>query len=114
MPSAEPDQHAIEVHLDRLLAERGLTLTERAGVTIVNLSILKNGHARAIRFTTLTRPRWPRRRRQPVAVPGSADSIARSARAARTPTCAEGTATSRTSRPFVAVRVKVKKEQQAV
>jgi putative transcriptional regulator len=58
MPSAEPDQHAIEVHLDRILEERGLTLTElaeRVGVTIVNLSILKNGHARAIRFTTLTR-----------------------------------------------------------
>ena len=37
---------------------RGMTLTElseRAGVTIVNLSILKNGHARAIRFSTLTR-----------------------------------------------------------
>ena len=37
---------------------RGMTLTElseRAGVTIVNLSILKNGHARAIRFSTLTK-----------------------------------------------------------
>jgi putative transcriptional regulator len=35
-----------------------MTLTElsdRAGVTIVNLSILKNGRARAIRFSTLTR-----------------------------------------------------------
>jgi putative transcriptional regulator len=35
-----------------------MTLTElsaRVGVTIVNLSILKNGHARAIRLTTLTR-----------------------------------------------------------
>jgi putative transcriptional regulator len=30
-------------------------LAERAGITIVNLSILKNGHARAIRFSTLTR-----------------------------------------------------------
>ncbi|RFU85902.1 transcriptional regulator [Streptomyces triticagri] len=50
--------HAIEVHLDRLLAERGMTLTElaqRVGVTHANLSILKNGHARAVRFTTLTR-----------------------------------------------------------
>ncbi|ONI92455.1 transcriptional regulator [Saccharothrix sp. ALI-22-I] len=47
----------IQVHLDRLLAERGMTLTElseRVGVTVVNLSILKNGRARAIRFSTLT------------------------------------------------------------
>jgi putative transcriptional regulator len=49
--------HDIEVHLDRLLVERGLTLTEladRVGVTLVNLSILKNGKARAVRFSTLT------------------------------------------------------------
>jgi hypothetical protein len=35
-----------EVHIDKLLAERGLTLTElaaRVGVTLANLSILKNG-----------------------------------------------------------------------
>ncbi|MWA08077.1 helix-turn-helix domain-containing protein [Streptomyces sp. BA2] len=54
----EGDEHAIEVHLDRLLEGRGMTLTElaeRVGVTHVNLSILKNGRARAIRFTTLTR-----------------------------------------------------------
>jgi putative transcriptional regulator len=46
----------IRVRLDALLAERGMTLTElseRVGITIVNLSILKNGRARAIRFTTL-------------------------------------------------------------
>jgi putative transcriptional regulator len=30
-------------------------LSEQVGVTIVNLSILKNGRARAIRFSTLTR-----------------------------------------------------------
>ncbi|MCX4788967.1 MULTISPECIES: helix-turn-helix domain-containing protein [unclassified Streptomyces] len=56
-PDAE-DGHAIEVHLDRLLVERGMTLAElasRVGVTNVNLSILKNGRAKAIRFTTLTR-----------------------------------------------------------
>ncbi|WUP97747.1 helix-turn-helix transcriptional regulator [Streptomyces sp. NBC_00247] len=50
--------HGIEVHLDRLLTDRGMTLAElasRVGVTNVNLSILKNGRARAIRFTTLTR-----------------------------------------------------------
>jgi putative transcriptional regulator len=58
MAPADPEPHAVEVHLDRLLRERGMTLTElseRVGVTIVNLSILKNGHAKAIRFTTLTR-----------------------------------------------------------
>jgi putative transcriptional regulator len=49
--------HAIEIHLDKLLADRGMTLTqlsEEVGVTIVNLSILKNGRAKAIRFSTLT------------------------------------------------------------
>ena len=54
----ERDEHAITVHLDRLLEERGMPLTEladRVGVTHVNLSILKNGRARAIRFTTLIR-----------------------------------------------------------
>jgi putative transcriptional regulator len=48
----------IEVHLDALLASRGMTLTElsdQVGITIVNLSILKNGRARAIRFSTLAR-----------------------------------------------------------
>jgi putative transcriptional regulator len=46
----------IHVHLDSVLAERSMTLTElseRVGITVVNLSILKNGRARAIRFTTL-------------------------------------------------------------
>ena len=46
----------IEVRLDALLSEKGMTLTElsdRVGVTVVNLSKLKNGHARAIRFSTL-------------------------------------------------------------
>jgi putative transcriptional regulator len=57
-PAAEDEElHAIEVHLDKLLADRGMTLTElaeRAGVTVVNLSVLKNGRARAVRFSTLT------------------------------------------------------------
>ena len=51
-------EHGIEIHLDKLLADRGMTLTqlaEQVGVTIVNLSVLKNGRARAIRFSTLTR-----------------------------------------------------------
>lgn len=50
-------EHRVACHLDALLAERGLTLTElaqRAGVTVVNLSVLKNDRARAIRFSTLT------------------------------------------------------------
>ena len=58
MPPAVPDAHAISIHLDKLLADRGMTLTElseRVGVSVVNLSILKNGRARAIRFSTLTR-----------------------------------------------------------
>ena len=53
----EGDGHAIQVHLDRLLAARSMTLAElaaRVGVTNVNLSVLKNGRAKAIRFTTLT------------------------------------------------------------
>ncbi len=47
---------AIIVHLNRLLAERQMTLTELAGhidLTLANLSILKTGKARAVRFTTL-------------------------------------------------------------
>ncbi|MBC6458978.1 helix-turn-helix domain-containing protein [Actinomadura sp. HBU206391] len=56
MPAGN-DQHGIEVHLDAVLEERGMTLTElsrQVGITIVNLSILKNGHAKAIRFSTLS------------------------------------------------------------
>ena len=55
MPPDAAEQR-IAVRLDRLLAERGLTLTElaeRVDVTVVNLSILKNGRARAVRFSTL-------------------------------------------------------------
>ena len=47
---------AIIVKLDDLLHQRRMTLTEladRVGITIVNLSILKTGKARAIRFSTL-------------------------------------------------------------
>ena len=46
----------IVIHLDRLLVERKLTLTElasRIGITIANLSILKTNKARAVRFSTL-------------------------------------------------------------
>ena len=47
---------SISVKLDRILLERGMSLTElseRVGVTIANLSILKTGKAKAIRFSTL-------------------------------------------------------------
>ena len=55
--SSEPDDHRIECHLGEVLAARGMTLTElseRVGVSLVNLSVLKNDRARAIRFSTLT------------------------------------------------------------
>ncbi len=51
------EEHRIRVNIDRLVAERGMTLTqlaERVGITQANLSVLKNGRARAIRFSTLT------------------------------------------------------------
>jgi putative transcriptional regulator len=54
-PVGEP---AIRVHLDEILSQHGMTLTElaaRVDITIVNLSILKNGRARAIRFSTMAR-----------------------------------------------------------
>ena len=60
MPRSEPDpqpDHRIAVQLDRVLVDRGMThteLAERAGVTVVNLSVLKNGRARAVRFSTLS------------------------------------------------------------
>ncbi len=44
------------VRLDALLTQRNLSLTElseRVGITITNLSVLKSGRARAIRFSTL-------------------------------------------------------------
>jgi len=46
----------IKVNLDLLLVQRKMTLTElsaEVGVTLANLSILKTGKARAIRFSTL-------------------------------------------------------------
>jgi putative transcriptional regulator len=47
---------AIVVNLDELLYARRMTLTElseRVGITLANLSILKTGKAKAIRFSTL-------------------------------------------------------------
>lgn len=47
---------SIIVNLDVMLAKRKMSvteLTEKVGITIANLSILKNGKARAVRFSTL-------------------------------------------------------------
>lgn len=55
-PAQGDDATGIHCRLDELLAARGMTLTElsdRVGVSIVNLSVLKNDRARAIRFSTL-------------------------------------------------------------
>ena len=58
MTPAESDDELTGIHcrLDELLADRGMTLTELSaavGVSIVNLSVLKNDRARAIRYSTL-------------------------------------------------------------
>lgn len=56
--SPAPDETAgIHCRLDELLSERGMTLTalsEQVGVSIVNLSVLKNDRAKAIRYSTLS------------------------------------------------------------
>lgn len=55
MPVDEP--HRVTCHLDRLLEVRGMTLAALAdavGVTVVNLSVLKNNRAKAVRFSTIT------------------------------------------------------------
>lgn len=57
MSDEEGAPHRITCHLDQLLTDRGMTLTELAdkvGVSVVNLSILKNDRAKAVRFSTLT------------------------------------------------------------
>ena len=46
----------IKVNLEQMMVRRGMSLnklSEEIGLTLANLSILKNGKARAIRFTTL-------------------------------------------------------------
>lgn len=55
-PAEDEGPSGIHCRLDELLAERGMTLTrlsEIVGVSIVNLSVLKNDRARAIRYSTL-------------------------------------------------------------
>ena len=47
---------AIRINIDIMLAKRKMSvtkLTEKVGITMANLSILKNGKAKAIRFSTL-------------------------------------------------------------
>ena len=47
---------AIKVNLDRVMQERGITLShlaERVGITLANLSNLKTNKAKAVRFSTL-------------------------------------------------------------
>ena len=56
-PADVEDGHRIRCRLDELLAERDMTLTElaeRVGVSLVNLLVLKNNRAKAVRFSTLT------------------------------------------------------------
>jgi putative transcriptional regulator len=56
-PARNDEGHRIVCSLDDVLVARGMTLTEladRVGVTIANLSVLKNNRAKAVRFSTLT------------------------------------------------------------
>lgn len=46
----------IQLNLEKVMADRGITLTElaaRVGITLANLSILKTNKAKAVRFNTL-------------------------------------------------------------
>ena len=55
MPVDKP--HHVVCHLDKLLEDREMTLTALAdavGISLVNLSIMKNNRAKAIRYSTLT------------------------------------------------------------
>ena len=57
MSPAEDGPTGTHCRLDELLAERDMTLaalSDRVGVSVVNLSVLKNDRARAIRYSTLT------------------------------------------------------------
>jgi putative transcriptional regulator len=55
-PTGDDEETGVHCRLDELLAERGMTLTrlsELVGVSLVNLSVLKNDRAKAVRFSTL-------------------------------------------------------------
>ncbi|HJA60596.1 MULTISPECIES: helix-turn-helix domain-containing protein [unclassified Brevibacterium] len=52
----EFDSHRVVCHLDALLRRQEMSLTElsrRVGVSLANLSVLKNNRARAVRYSTL-------------------------------------------------------------
>ena len=56
-PADEDGPTGVHCRLDELLAARGMTLarlSELVGVSVVNLSVLKNDRARAIRYSTLS------------------------------------------------------------
>ena len=56
-PPDDDGPTGVHCRLDQLLEDRGMTLTrlsELVGVSVVNLSILKNDRARAIRYSTLS------------------------------------------------------------
>ena len=56
MPTSPEEESGIHCRLDELLEQRGMTLTRLSalvGVSIVNLSVLKNDRAKAIRYSTL-------------------------------------------------------------
>jgi len=47
---------AVRIHIDRLLVDRGMSVGDFAdavGITPANVAVLKNGRARAVRFSTL-------------------------------------------------------------
>jgi putative transcriptional regulator len=55
-PAIAEDAGNVHCRLDELLTERGMTLTRLSdvvGISFVNLSVLKNDRARAVRFSTL-------------------------------------------------------------
>lgn len=57
MSDDDAGQHRVVSHLSSLLEARSMSLVQLAalsGITVANLSVLKNGRARAIRFSTLT------------------------------------------------------------
>ena len=55
--ASELEEHLIVSRLDEVLQERAMTMTQLSqltGITMANLSILKNNKARAVRFSSLT------------------------------------------------------------
>ena len=53
---SEEQEPQVICHLDRIMEERGITgaaLAKEVGITPVNLSVLKNNRAKAVRFSTL-------------------------------------------------------------